>query len=205
MILCLVTDRRRRPVLDQARDAIGAGVDLIQIREPDLEGAALCELASAVARMTLGTPTRVVVNDRLDVALVSGAHGVHLRGDSIPASRARTMVPPGFLVGCSVRGVDDAVESAHDADYLIAGTVFPTSSKPGLRQHLGVEGLAAIARAVRVPVLGIGGMTADRIEAVSATGAAGIAAIGLFDAEAPALTAALQDVRQRFDRVRSAS
>jgi thiamine-phosphate pyrophosphorylase len=205
VILCLVTDRRRRPVLDQARDAIRAGVDLIQIREPDLEGAALRELASAVVRLTPGTPARVVVNDRLDVALVSGAHGVHLRGDSIPAGRVRTMVPPGFLIGCSVRGVDEAVESAHDADYLVAGTVFPTSSKPGLARHLGAEGLAAIAAAVRIPVLGIGGMTPDRIEAVAATGAAGIAAIGLFDTEALALTAALHDVRQRFDRVRSAS
>ncbi len=192
-------------MLDHCRDAVRAGVDLIQIREPGLESPELLSLAVQVVVMTRDTPTRVVVNDRLDVALASGAHGVHLRGDSIPPDRARSMAPAGFLIGRSVHGADEAVSAARDVDYMMAGTVFPTASKPGLRQHLGLAGLAAIVRAVPVPVLAIGGVSMERIEAVAATGAAGMAAIGLFDAEAEDLAGVVREARRQFDRVRSAS
>jgi thiamine-phosphate diphosphorylase len=205
VILCLVTDRRRRPVLDHCRDAVRAGVDLIQIREPGLEAAELLSLAARVAEMARDTPTRVVVNDRLDVALASGAHGVHLRGDSVPPGRARSMAPAGFLIGRSVHAADEAVMAAPDVDYMLAGTVFPTTSKPGLRQHLGLAGLAAIVRAVPVPVLAIGGVSMERIEAVAGTGAAGLAAIGLFDAQGGDLAAMVREARRQFDRARSAS
>jgi thiazole tautomerase (transcriptional regulator TenI) len=205
VILCLVTDGRRRPVLEHCEDAIHAGVDLIQIREPGLEASALLSLAAAAVAIARGTPTRIVVNDRLDVAIASGAHGVHLRGDSIPPERARSMAPAGFLIGRSVHSADEAVLAARGADYVVAGTVFPTSSKPGLRQHLGLGGLAAIVRAVPVPVLAIGGVTVERIEAAASAGAAGIAAIGLLDAGAADLAAAAREARRLFDRAKSAS
>jgi thiamine-phosphate diphosphorylase len=205
VILCLVTDRHRRPVLDHCRDAVRAGVDLIQLREPGLEASALLSLAAQLVGMTRGTPTRVVVNDRLDVAIAAGAHGVHLRGDSIPPARARSMAPAGFLIGRSVHGTEEAVRVARDADYFIAGTVFPTPSKPGLRQYLGLEGLGAIVRSVPVPVLAIGGVSMERIEAVAATGAAGLAAIGLLNGEGQDVAAAVREARRRFDTVRSAS
>lgn len=205
MILCLVTDRHRRPVLDHCRDAVRAGVDLIQLREPGLEAHALLTLATRLVEMTRDTPTRVVVNDRLDVAVAAGAHGVHLRGDSIAPERARSMVPAGFLIGRSVHGAGEAVLAARGADYCVAGTVFPTPSKPGLRQPLGLEGLEAIVRAVPLPVLAIGGVSMERIEAVAATGAAGMAAIGLFDADADDLVVVVREARRRFDTVRSAS
>jgi thiamine-phosphate pyrophosphorylase len=205
VILCLVTDRRRRPVLDHCRDAVHAGIDLIQIREPGLESAELLSLAASVVEMARETPTRVVVNDRLDVALASGAHGVHLRGDSIPPVRARSMAPAGFLIGRSVHGADEAVLVSPGVDYMVAGTVFPTTSKPGLRGHLGLAGLAAIVRAVPVPVLAIGGVSMERIGDVAATGAAGMAGIGLFDAQPEDLVAVVREARRQFDRVRSAS
>jgi thiamine-phosphate diphosphorylase len=205
VILCLVTDRHRRPVLDHCRDAVRAGVDLIQLREPGLEAHALLTLATRLVEMTRDTPTRVVVNDRLDVAVAAGAHGVHLRGDSIAPERARSMVPAGFLIGRSVHGAGEAVLAARGADYCVAGTVFPTPSKPGLRQPLGLEGLEAIVRAVPLPVLAIGGVSMERIEAVAATGAAGMAAIGLFDADAGDLVVVVREARRRFDTVRSAS
>lgn len=192
-------------MIDQCREASRAGVDLIQLREPALDAAALSALVVQLVELTHTTKTRVVVNDRVDVALACGAGGVHLRGDSIPPERARSIAPPGFLIGQSVRGVDEAVRAARHVDYLIAGTVFPTTSKPGLRQHLGVEGLSAIARAARVPVLAIGGVSMDRIEAVAGAGAAGIAAIGLFDAEGETLVSVAREARRRFDSMRSAS
>jgi thiamine-phosphate pyrophosphorylase len=199
MIICLVTDRRRRPPIEQAAEAVDAGVDLIQIRERDLDTSALVSLVLRVVELTRRSPTRVVVNDRVDVALACGAHGVHLRADSVPASLVRSIVPQGFALGRSVHEGDEAVAVARDVDYLIAGTVFPTASKPGRIDLLGLNGLASIAAAVRVPVLAIGGITLERAAAVAATGAAGIAALGLFaDADRP-IKDVVRALRARFN------
>jgi thiamine-phosphate diphosphorylase len=199
MTICLVTDRRRRPPIEQAAEAIDAGVDLIQIRERDLDTSALVSLVSRVVELTRGSRTRVVVNDRLDVALACGAHGVHLRGDSVPPSKARAIVPQGFVIGKSVHERDEALAAAADVDYLIAGTVFPTASKPGRIDLLGPDGLASIASAVSVPVLAIGGITPERAGDVALAGAAGIAALGLFaDADRP-IKEVILALRARFN------
>ena len=180
MMLCLVTDRRLRPPVEQASEAADAGIDLIHVRERDLEAAELSALVEGIVGATRGSGTRVVVNDRVDVAMACGAAGVHLRGDSMPAARVRTMTPAGFLIGCSVRSREEALRAGRDADYLIAGTVFPTTSKSGLRDHLGLDGLAGIVSCVSLPVLAIGGMSAARAGEIAAAGAAGLAAISLF-------------------------
>ena len=190
-VLCLVTDRRRlcpdpvafeaarRRLIDQAKWAVTSNVDLIQVRERDLETADLARLVSDLVRVSRGSGTRVVVNDRLDVALACGADGVHLRHDSIRADTVRTIAPAGFLVGRSVHGLAEA-EGAGPVDYLIAGTVFPTPAKPAATPLLGLDGLADVVQAVAVPVLAIGGITRERLDEVAATGAAGAAGIGLF-------------------------
>jgi len=183
--ICLVTDRRRQPVVDQVRAAAEAGVDVCQIRERDLGARALAALVGESLAAVRGTRTRIVVNDRLDVALSCGADGVHLRADSIPAAQARTLAPEGFLIGRSVHGLDEARLAAAHVDYLIAGTAFSTASKPDQREWLGEAGLRAISEAVAVPVWAIGGVTPDTLAVVQASGASGIAAIGLF-AVAPA-------------------
>jgi thiamine-phosphate pyrophosphorylase len=212
MTLCLVTDRRARPIVEQCVEAVRAGVDLIQVRERDLDGGPLAALVAELVQLTRGTPTRVVVNDRLDVALACRADGVHLRGDSVSPAAARSIAPAGFLIGRSVRGVEEATAVAPEVDYLIAGTVFPTRSKAGLTEWLGVEGLARICRAVRVPVLAIGGMTTDRLAEVAGAGAAGVAAIGLFAGQNPPLGGIVADARlawgeagRRFDTAKPAS
>jgi thiamine-phosphate pyrophosphorylase len=188
-VLCLVTDRRRlspgasfdvarQRLLEQARWATTSQVDLIQIRERDLEAAPLAVLVDDLIRVCRGSGTRVVVNDRLDVALACGADGVHLRHDSMPAGRVRSIVPTGFLIGRSVHSAAEAAQ-AGPVDYLIAGTVYSTSSK-ATTSPIGLRGLAEIVQATSVPVLAIGGLKEDALEAVAATGAAGVAAIGLF-------------------------
>jgi thiamine-phosphate diphosphorylase len=188
---CLVTDRRRlcphadslaaagACLVEQARRAAAAGVDLIQIRERDLESAVLAAITVDLVGVTRGSPTRVVVNDRVDVALAAGADGVHLRGDSVPVAAARRLLAAPLLIGRSVHSVAD-VSRASGADYLIAGTVFSSPSKPGAVELLGIDGLRAIVRAATVPVLAIGGITPDRVADVLDAGAAGFAAIGLF-------------------------
>jgi thiamine-phosphate pyrophosphorylase len=149
------------------------------VRERDLDAADLAALVEEVVSLSAGTRSRVVVNDRLDVALACGADGVHLRGDSIPASAARRIVPAAFLIGRSVHAVAE-VSAAEGCDYLIAGTVFPSLSKARGATPLGIDGLRAIVRASCAPVLAIGGVTADRFDEIAAAGAAGVAGIGLF-------------------------
>jgi thiamine-phosphate diphosphorylase len=204
VIVCLVTDRHRADPVEQARAASAAGIDLIQVRERDLDARPLAALVTRVLEAAQGSPrTRVVVNDRLDVALACGAHGVHLRADSIPPAAARRIAPEGFVVGRSVHDAAEALR-AGQADYLLAGTVFPTASKPSATSWLGVEGLRAIVRAVPVPVLAIGGVTLDRMDEIARAGAAGIAAIGLFCT--PEGFASINDsVRFRFDSLKHGS
>jgi len=123
--------------------------------------------------------TRLVVNDRVDVALACGAAGVHLRHDSMSTQAVRRIAPAGFLIGRSVHSVAEAT-NAGPVDYLIAGTVFWTLSKQGSAPTLGLDGLADIVQAVAVPVLAIGGIRRDQFDEIAATGAAGVAGIGLF-------------------------
>jgi thiamine-phosphate diphosphorylase len=180
--------------------AARAGAHLVQVRERDLEGGALVSLVRRCVEAVRGSRARVLVNDRLDVALAAGAHGVHLRADSMPAARVRAVCPPGFLVGRSVHAPDEAVrvESEGGLDYLIFGTLFPTVSKPG-RQTAGLEALAGLVRAVRLPVLAVGGIAADNLGDVGATGAAGYAAIGMFVRESePAVSQELRRAAAAF-------
>lgn len=183
----MVSDRRRFG--DRGEDALvlriaaaaRAGVDLVQVRERDLEARDLCRLVARCVEATRGTRTRILVNDRVDVALATGAHGVHLRADSVPASRVRAIVPRGFVIGRSVHSVDEIAQASWDdgADYLLFGTVFATTSKPGA-VPAGREGLTSAAASTTVPVLAIGGISADSVRQLGRTGAAGFAAIGLF-------------------------
>jgi thiamine-phosphate pyrophosphorylase len=192
VILCAVTDRRRLgsvTLVSQARAAADASLDFFQIREPDLPDAALLDLATRVRDATAGSTLRILINDRLDIALAAGLDGVHLRGMSYPAARARAMATAGgggggrpLLIGRSVHGIDEAraVEAAGGLDYLIFGTLFATASKPTDHVLAGVQTLDAAVRACRLPILAIGGITLDTAALVAQTGAAGLAAIGLF-------------------------
>jgi thiamine-phosphate pyrophosphorylase len=202
MTVCLVTDRRRADPLAQARRATHAGIDLVQIREGDLEAAVLASLVRAVLDVTRGSRTRVVVNDRLDVAIACGADGVHLRADSITPSEARRLAPRPFVVGRSVHSADEARQCG-EADYVVAGTMFPTPSKPGGSSWLGEEGLRKIVQASPRPVLAIGGLSADNVGAVARAHAAGVAAIGLFAVDA-SLDDVVQTLRSKFDTAKTA-
>jgi thiamine-phosphate pyrophosphorylase len=216
-VLCLVTDRRRligtdnrdtscERLIELTREAVDAGIDMIQIRERGLESAALVDLVATIVEIATGSPTRVVVNDRLDIAVAGGAGGVHLRADSIVARAARSIVPTGFVVGRSVHDAAEAASEAAGTDYLIAGTVFPTPSKPIGQQLLGTNGLTQVVRAVRVPVLAIGGITIDRADQVAATGSAGLAAISLFlPSPSRTMVRVVEELRARFDSPISAS
>jgi thiamine-phosphate pyrophosphorylase len=186
---CLVTDRAAlspeartlrlavlalEAFLDEATEA---GVDLIQIRERDLDAAVLRDLTAAVVSRARGTATQVVVNDRVDVALAAGADGVHLRDDGPALADVRKLVGD-RLIGRSIHAPCPQGRGA-EAGYFVFGTVFESLSKPG-GSAAGLEALAAVVRSTAAPVLAIGGMTPARARACAAVGAAGVAAIRLF-------------------------
>ncbi len=207
-VWCLITDRRRwssqEDLVARVGAAARAGVHLVQVRERDLEGRALVDFVRACVSAVRGTRARVLVNDRLDVALASGAHGVHLRADSMPAERVRDMAPRAFLVGRSVHSVDEARAATPGAvDYVVFGTVWPSASKPG-RAAAGVTVLAEAVRASAVPVLAVGGVTQARVGDVARAGAAGVAAIGLFgevDADDAAMTGCMERLSHNWTSI----
>jgi thiamine-phosphate pyrophosphorylase len=185
--------------------AARGGVDLVQVRERDLHSGGLVGLVRACLGAVEGTRCRVLVNDRMDVAVAAGAAGVHLRADSVPARRARRLVGSPAIIGRSVHAVSEVRAGDGDVDYLVFGTIFPSASKTP--EHVTV-GLAALAEAVAVarrPVLAIGGISLDTVAAVADVGAAGFAAVGFFQSCPPVeLAARISAARQKFDTLRRA-
>jgi thiamine-phosphate diphosphorylase len=213
-MICLVTDRRRLSTGADAIDrlielveaAVDAGIDLIQVRERDLDARALVSLVRRCLVAAEGSSTKVVVNDRTDVAAAAGAAGVHLRGDSIGVRAVRSLLGDAAVIGRSVHTADDArLASEAGADYLIFGTMFQTSSKDDGHPVATFDQLReACDAAAGVPVLAIGGITVERAAGLGRSGAAGIAGVGLFvppaglsaDRHVRAVSAAL---RRSFD------
>lgn len=191
-VVCLVTDRLRLAarvgvaasgacdlLLRQVSGAVEGGVDVVQIRERDLDARPLVDVVTRCCRIAAGSTTRIVVNDRLDVAIAAGADGVHLREDGIPAARARVLAA-GLVRGRSIHRPLLAAETG-DVTYLLAGAVFGSSSKPDAADLLGLDGLCRIVKSAgKCPVWAIGGITHERLGAIIATGARGAAAIGAF-------------------------
>ena len=188
--ICLVTDRRQvapraLTLTDECNaleaflvTAIDAAVDVIQIRERDVDARALAPLIARVLARARPSGTRVLVNDRADLALAAGADGVHLPAAGLPASRVRALAPA-WIIGRSVHAGDFNLASA-GCDYLLFGTVFASTSKPAGWRVAGVDALRDVVEAARVPVLAIGGVTPAHAFSVAAAGAAGVAAVSLF-------------------------
>jgi thiamine-phosphate pyrophosphorylase len=174
MIRYYVTDRRQADVLACARRGVDLGIDMIQVREKDLSAKELLDLVCRIRDIAAGTTTRVLVNDRLDVALAAGVDGVHLPANGLPAERVRSFVK---LLGVSTHTITEAVaaEKAR-ADFIVFGPIFDTPGKTAV----GLARLRQVAAAVHIPVLAIGGITSETIDQVLAAGAAGIAGIRLF-------------------------
>ena len=168
-------------LLRRIASAAHAGAHLIQVRQPGLDALPAMHMVERALRAVEGTAARILVNERVDVALAAGAHGVHLRSDSMEAIRVREIAPSAFVIGRSVHSVEEAraAERAGGLDYLLFGTVFASDSKPGV-SPAGVERLADACAAVALPVLAIGGITAATCASAAGAGAAGFAAIGLF-------------------------
>jgi thiamine-phosphate pyrophosphorylase len=163
-------------VLRFVEAAAAAEVSLVQIREKALTARVLYELTTRAANITRGTATRLLVNDRFDVARAAGADGVHLTSSSLPADLVREICGEDFVIGVSTHSLEEA-RAASKADVVVFGPVFATGSK----QPQGLEKLREVTTALQgFPVVAIGGINVDNAEECFRAGASGIAAIRLF-------------------------
>ena len=177
--LCLVTDRHvgdESTLVERVAEAVAGGVDLVQLREKDLHGAQLLELADRL-RQAIGHRALLVINERVDVAAALPSDGAQLGEDAVPAPAARSILGPDMLIGRSVHSLEGAEQAVRDgADFLVAGTMFASRSHPG-EQPAGPRLVGQIVEKCTLPAIGIGGITADNCDQVIAAGAMGVAVI----------------------------
>lgn len=189
-VISLVTDSSRlggdwmssrNSLIETISSAAEAGIDLIQIREESLSDVELFDFVKCAVKCSEKFETRILVNDRVDIALAAGAAGVHLKESSVRPERIRSIVPEDWIVGLSVHFSNGKLNEINEdcLDYVVVGNVFETDSKPG-KTPIGIGGLADAAKKYSIPVLGIGGIDLNNLSEVSRSGASGFSAIGLF-------------------------
>ncbi len=194
--LYLITDRRQTPngqLIPTVRRALEGGVRAVQLREKDLSAAELLPLAGELRSLTREFGARLLINDRVDVALATGADGVHLGGHSLPAADARRLLGPDKLIGVSTHRIEE-IRTAEEsgADFVTFGPVWFTPSKAPFGDPVGLDRLREACAASPLPVFALGGVRPERVPQALAAGAAGVALISaILAASDPA--AAAQD------------
>lgn len=175
MIRYFITDRRTAPLRESIEHAIGRGIERIQIREKDMSARELLSLISSIDRKQ----SKLLINGRMDIALGSGADGVHLPSNSPSPNQFRCLAPPGFLIAVSCHSVEDVLRAeAEGADFCVLGPIFATPSKSG--EPLGLRVLNQAAHSSALPILALGGVTEANTCYCLRSGAVGIAGIRLF-------------------------
>jgi thiamine-phosphate pyrophosphorylase len=185
VLRCYITDRKLLPsgtsLLDVIARNLQSGVDWIQIREKDLSSRELHELVTRVVALPRPPGAKILVNTRIDVALAAGADGVHFSVGFPPPSAWRAIVPNGFLFGVSCHTIAEIRDAqAEGAGYAVFGPVFAPRSKTTDLSPRGLAGLRTAAKAVTIPILALGGISQDNAQGCVDNGAAGIAAITMF-------------------------
>jgi thiamine-phosphate pyrophosphorylase len=187
--LYLITDRRQTPpgrtLIDVVRAACEGGVRAVQLREKDLTADELFPLALELRTLTRQYGARLVINDRIDLALAAEADGVHLGGHSLPTAAARSILGSERLIGVSTHSLEDIAEASRNgADFVTFGPVYSTPSKAAYGKPAGLDLLSAACGASPLPVFALGGITPERVGAVVAAGAGGVALISAIVAQA---------------------
>jgi thiamine-phosphate pyrophosphorylase len=179
--LLVVTDRHQtkgRPLVSILQRVLTVGISTIQLRERDLSARELVTLAREVQAVTASSKSQLLINDRIDVALALEGVGVHLRSNSLPVSVARELLGAQRLLGISVHTVEEAVlAQSQGADYVVLGPIYETPSKQMFGPPLGIHILEKACRLIRIPIIGIGGVTAARAREMRCVGAFGAAVI----------------------------
>ena len=177
--LHVLTDARGgRDALGVVSAAVAAGAPVVQVRAKDCTDTVLYEFAYRVVQICSAAGAACIVNDRVDVALAVGARGTHLGAEDLPVAAVRRVAGPGHLIGGTARDPEGAAALvAAGADYLGVGPAYETATKVGLPAALGPAGIAVVAGAVDVPVIAIGGVTAERVPELMAAGVRGVAVV----------------------------
>ncbi|THJ10989.1 MAG: thiamine phosphate synthase [Nitrospira sp. CG24C] len=179
--LLVVTDRHQtngRPLVSLLQRVLAVAAPAIQLRERDLSAGELVALAREVQAVTASPGSQLLINDRIDVALALEGVGVHLRSNSLPVPVARQLLGAGRLLGVSVHGVAEAMQAeSQGADYIVLGPIYETPSKQMFGPPLGIHILEKACSLVRIPIIGIGGVTASRAREMRRAGAFGAAVI----------------------------
>jgi thiamine-phosphate pyrophosphorylase len=179
--LLLVTDRHQtngRPLVPLLQRVLTAAAPAIQLRERDLSARELVTLAREVQAVMASRRSQLLINDRIDVALALEGVGINLRSNSLPVSVARQLLGARRLLGISVHAVEEAVQAElQGADYVILGPIYETPSKQMFGPPLGIHTLEKACRLVRIPIIGIGGVTVARAREMRRAGAFGVAVI----------------------------
>ncbi|HEY6639306.1 MAG TPA: thiamine phosphate synthase [Nitrospiraceae bacterium] len=179
--LLVVTDRHQtkgRPLVSLLQRVLTAGISMVQLRERDLSARELVTLAHEVQAVTASRRAQLLINDRIDIALALEGVGVHLRSNSLPVSVARQMVGAQRLLGISAHSVEEAVQGeSQGADYIVLGPIYETPTKQMFGPPIGIRTLEKACRLVRIPIFGIGGVTAARAREMRHAGAFGAAVI----------------------------
>jgi thiamine-phosphate pyrophosphorylase len=186
-------------ILRLVRAAVDAGVPLFQIREKSLPARVLFELVARAVEITRGSKTRLLVNDRSDIARAAGADGVHLTTHSLPVDVVRVTCGAEFLIGASTHSLAEA-RAAHDAgaDFVVFGPVFETESKRAYGQPQGLDKLREVTRALgEFPVVAIGGITLENVHECFQAGARGVAAISMLG-DAVTMSSVVHEIRSKF-------
>lgn len=201
----LVTDDgclQGRALLDCVREALEGGVTLVQYRAKTASSAEMYAEALQLKALCDSFNVPLIINDRLDIAMAVGAAGVHLGQDDLPCAAARRILGEDYLIGVSAHNPAEAKAALQSgADYLGCGAVFGTATKADVKK-LGTEGLEAICKAKELPVVGIGGVTADNYREVRAAGADGAAIVSgiLAQPDIRATVRAIARVSQEFTK-----
>ena len=179
--LYVILDReaaRGRDLLRLLDAVLAGGCRMVQLREKHMPPAELYPLAGALSERCRRAAAVFIINDRADLALALGADGLHVGQDDLPAAAARRLLPPGTILGVSIHDPRQARQALADgADYIAVGSIFPTDTKAGF-QLVGPDLLRMLRRdEIPVPLVGIGGITADNVDQVIAAGADGVAVI----------------------------
>ena len=186
-------------VLRVVTAAVAAKVSLIQLREKLLSARVLFELTVQAAQITSKSDTRLLVNDRADIASVAGAAGVHLSTRSLAADVIRRTFGPHFLIGVSTHTIAEARAARDHADFAVFGPVFKTESKKNYGAPQGVEKLAEVAREVApFPIIALGGIGLDQVSKCRAAGVGGIAGISIYQPR-EALPHIVGSIRELFN------
>ncbi len=176
-LLCYVTHDEASPV-DQAKAALEGGADMIQLRHKSASGSLLSAWAREMQNLCSRHHATFIVNDRLDIAMVSCSTGVHLGQEDIPVDEAQRIFQPDGIIGCSCDTLDEARRAERaGADYIGLGHIFPTGSKQKNGPPLGTSYIGKVKHELHIPVIAIGGITLDNAREVILAGADGIAVI----------------------------